>query len=195
VNNARAPYRQEMRVSFTKDSDRRYTVAVERARRPALMPRRGPGNDPYLPHDLAYLLVEIEFGIRLGVFGQLAAGGSGIFSPEPSAATLRNRRADARIGAMGRSDMARSERLTYLCVSQWERRVRRRATLPPGVDEALATAEEVDLAVQTLDREARRWHRLPIGGSVGYAWPTRLEFDPAGTHRGRRARRALTDRR
>src|SRR4051812_43979410 len=121
-----------MRVTFTKDSDRRYTVGIEREREPRLLPRHGPGNDAYLPHDLAHLLVETSFEIRLGVFGQLAAGATGIFAPLSRG--LRTKRTDARVGAIGRADMDRSEKLTSLCVSEWERRVGRRATLPPAAD-------------------------------------------------------------
>jgi len=184
-----------VRVTFSKDSDRRYTVAVEREREPRLLPRHGPGNDAYLPHDLAHLLVEIAFEIRLGVFGQLAAGSTGIFAPLSNAHALRTKRTDARIGAIGRDDMDRSEKLTRLCVSEWERRVGRRASQPPGADPSRATADEIERAVQSLDRAARRWHRLPIGGFVSYEWPAHLVVDPGRTHRGRRTRTAATDRR
>jgi hypothetical protein len=184
-----------VRVTFTKDSDRRYTVAVVRDREPGLLPRHGPGNDAYLPHDLAHLLIEIDFGIALGVFGQLAAGASGIFPPESTARALRTKRIDERVGALGRVDMDRSEKLTYLCVSEWERRVGRRRRLPSGADPTRADAQEVDRVVSSLDREARRWHRLPIGGSLSYDWPAHLVVDPARTHHGRRVRRQLTDRR
>jgi hypothetical protein len=184
-----------MRVTFTKDSERRYTVAVDRDREPGLLPRHGPGNDPYLPHDIAQLLVEIEFGIRLGVFGQLAAGAVGIFAPVSRSHALRTKRIDERIGVLGRADMERSEKLTHLCVSEWERRVGRRRALPATVDVSRASGAEVDAAVAVLADAAPRWHRLPIGGSVGYEWPARLTVDPARTHRGRRVRHPVTDRR
>jgi hypothetical protein len=91
--------------------------------------------------------------------------------------------------------MDRSEKLTSLCVSEWERRVGRRASQPRGTDASRAAADELERAVQSLDREARRWHRLPIGGFVGYEWPAHLVVDPGRTHRGRRTRTAATDRR
>ena len=72
-----------MRVTFTKLDATRYEVGIEREHGPALLPRPGPGQDPRMPHDLEHFLVEEHFGIELGVFGQLAAGGSGIFFPAP----------------------------------------------------------------------------------------------------------------
>jgi hypothetical protein len=180
-----------MRVTFTKESERRYLVAIERRHEPRLVPIHGPGNDSYLPHDLAHLVTEIEVGIRLGVFGQLAAGATGIFPTEAGGPSLRNKRRDARIGSVGRGEMDRSEKLTYLCVSEWERRAGRRARVPPGVDTTLATRDEIERTVRALDREARRWHALPIGGSLAYDWPPDLEVDIAHSRRGRRDDRRL----
>lgn len=184
-----------MRVTFTKESDRRYLVAIDRDRGPRLVPRHGPGNDQYVPHDIAHLVIETELGIALGVFGQLAAGGTGIFSTDGRRPSARRKRSDARLGALGRADMSRSEKLTYLCTSEWERRAGRRAGLPPGADTTLATADEIERVVRSLDRAARRWHALPIGSSIAYEWPQRLTLNSAGTHRGRRMRTAVTDRR
>ena len=44
-----------------------------------------PGFDPRTPHDLQHFIVEQELGIKLGIFGQLAAGGTaGTFHHEHS---------------------------------------------------------------------------------------------------------------
>ena len=121
-----------MRVTFTRTGTRQYAVAIEREHGPRLVPRSAPGYDDLMPHDLAHYLVEETFGIRLGVFGQLAAGGAGVFTPASADRTVRVRRSEHRIAAAGRPDMGRSERLVYLCVSQWQRRTGLSTQRPVG---------------------------------------------------------------
>ena len=72
-----------MRVTFTKVDTKRYAIAIVREHGPALVPRFAPGYDDLMPHDLAHYVVEEFFGIELGVWGQLAAGGGGIFTRLP----------------------------------------------------------------------------------------------------------------
>ena len=69
-----------MRVTFTRTDVRQYAVAIEREHGPRLVARSAPGYDDLMPHDVAHYVVEEVFGIRLGVFGQLAAGGAGVFT-------------------------------------------------------------------------------------------------------------------
>jgi hypothetical protein len=78
-----------------------------------------------MPHDLAHYLVEEYFEIELGVWGQLAAGGGGIFMPAPEDNSLRYQRRAARIGAIGREDMQRSERFVGITVAAWEQTIDR----------------------------------------------------------------------
>ncbi len=178
-----------MEVRFTKVDDKRYTVAIERSAGPPLMPRFGPGNDERMPHDIAHYIVEEQFGIELGVWGQLAAGGSGIFWPAPEDNTLRHQRRAQRISAIGRDDMRRSEHLAGVAVAAWERSTNRvkHGTPPPsdGVD-----PDQLAGAVRRMDEVAERWRHAARGGSLVFEWPQHLTFDVAKSRRGRRPTRA-----
>ena len=179
-----------VRVTFTKSSGRRYVVTVERERGPRLEPRFAPGYDDRMPHDLAHYLIEEQFGIRLGIFGQLAAGGGGIFAPAPAARTGRSRRSAQRLGRAGRTDMQRSERLVYHCVAEWELRTGRRRALPPVADAGTTTPAELDRAVSRLQDVARRWYALAPEESLTFTWPTSCTINPAGSPARRKAKRA-----
>ncbi len=178
-----------MKVTFSKVDDKRYTVAIEREHGPALVPRFGPGYDDLMPHDLAHYIVEEYFEIELGVWGQLAAGGDGIFTPAPEDRSVRHRRRGARIGAIGRDDMARSEQLVVFTVAAWERsidRVKHQVRqFPIEVD-----AASLHGAVRRMDEVARRWQAREHGGSLTFTWPRRLTFDVSKSRRGRRDARS-----
>jgi hypothetical protein len=178
-----------MEVRFTRVDDKRYAVAVERSVGPPLMPRFGPANDELMPHDIAHYVVEEQFGIELGVWGQLAAGGSGIFWPAPEDNTLRYQRRAKRISAVGRDDMQRSELLAGITVAAWERSINRGkhgpGPLPSGVD-----PEDLARAVRRMDEVAERWRHVARGGSLVLEWPQHLTFDAARSRRGRRTTRA-----
>ena len=92
-----------MQVTFTRLSGRRYGVDVVREFDPPARMQAAPGFDEPLPHDLAHLLVEREFGLRLGIFGQLAAGGdAGTFWCAPADRTARlAQRAEETVRASG----------------------------------------------------------------------------------------------
>jgi hypothetical protein len=109
-----------MNVTFTKVDHKRYKIRIDREAGPALVPRFAPGYDDLMPHDLAHFLVEEQNEIMLGVWGQLAAGGGGIFAPAPEDSTLAVKRRARRLGAVGRRDMQRSEALVGLTVHRWE---------------------------------------------------------------------------
>ncbi|HEY2794855.1 MAG TPA: hypothetical protein VGJ28_21020 [Micromonosporaceae bacterium] len=178
-----------MKVTFTKMNGRRYHVAIERENGPELVARQAPGYDAHLPHDVAHLLVELEFGIRLGVFGQLAAGGEGVFTPAPADRSTRSRRTAHRIAEVGRSDMARSERLVNMCVPLWEARCGRKPKFPAVIDMTLGTPFEADRAMHRFDEAAARWESLAVGESMSYEWPESLTFRLAGSPAGRRPAR------
>ncbi|MGH3507313.1 MAG: hypothetical protein ACRDO2_08940 [Nocardioidaceae bacterium] len=174
-----------MRVIFTKVDDKRYMVAIEREHGPTLRRRFGPGYDDRMPHDLAHYLVEEHFGIELGVWGQLAAGGGGIFTPAPEDNTLPVRRRAQRIGAIGRDDMARSEDLVVITVAAWEQSIGRiKHQTRSGHSEI--DAETLRGAVRRVGEVADRWHALRHGGSVTFTWPRHLTFDTSKSRRGRR---------
>jgi hypothetical protein len=174
-----------MQVTFTKTGGKRYTVAITREHGPALLPRFAPGYDDLMPHDLAHYVVEEYFNIELGVWGQLAAGGGGIFTPAPEDNTVTVQRRTQRIGAIGRADMARSEQLVVITVAAWERaigRVKHQAR-PYAID---VDRDELRGAVHRMGEVAERWRALPQGRSITFTWPRELTFNAAKSRRGRR---------
>jgi hypothetical protein len=175
-----------MQVTFTKVEDKRYMVTIERDYGPALVPRFAPGYDALMPHDVAHYLVEECFEIELGVWGQLASGGGGIFSPAPEDNTLQNQRRVQRIGVIGRGDMERSEQLVAIAVAAWEGSINGakhpRREHPIQVDPAALQA-----AVRRLGQVSDRWQALQSGGSITFVWPRHLTFDASKSRRGRRA--------
>src|SRR6478672_12663453 len=173
-----------MRVTFTKLDARRYEVAIEREHGPALLPRSGPSLDAQMPHDIEHFVVEEQLGIELGVFGQLAAGGSGIFFPVPADNTLRTKQRAERIAAEGRDDMARSEELTRVVGA-----ARGPGSTSRGSVRVDAPADDVAAAVRRLDDLAQEWAALAPGESLTLTWPDRLTVRMGGTRRGRRPTR------
>jgi hypothetical protein len=145
-----------------------------------------PGYDDYMPHDLAHYLVEESFGIRLGVFGQLAAGGRGVFVPHVDDDSARAQRTAHRIAVVGRRDMQRSETLVQVCMAEWMRRSGRRPRLPVAALGIDVEPNELDVMVERLDAVATRWHGLRVGDSLEFRWPEDLVFDPARSREGRR---------
>ncbi len=174
-----------MRVIFRKVKGNRYFVEIERQHGPPLVPRFGPGYDELMPHDIAHYLVEEHFNIELGVWGQLAAGGFGVFRPAPSDMNSVTRRRAQRIGRIGRSDMARSEALVVVSVAAWERSIGRHPQLVREVSMDVQV-ERIQAMVGRLDDVARQWRVLRHGSSLMFEWPRRLTVDVASSARGRR---------
>lgn len=181
------PSVEGMKVTFTKMDSKRYSVAITRTHGPALVPRQAPGYDAHLPHDLAHFLVEEQFGIRLGVFGQLAAGGEGVFQPDSGDRSGRSRRTAHRIAELGRADMTRSERLVAMCQPLWEARAGRVPGRPAIIDMTLATPFDVDRVIHRFDDVSAQWVALAAGESITLDWPAELVFDAAGSAQGRRS--------
>jgi hypothetical protein len=174
-----------MRVTFTKQGGRRYLVGIDREHGPPLQPRHGPGYDEQLPHDIVHYVVEEQLGLRLGVFGQLAAGGAGLFSPAPADRRAGDRKAGRRFATAGRDDMRRSEAAAGRCFAEWRRRTGA-ATGPVG-DVAPDLAEsDVERIVSRLEEVAQAWRALAPGAALTFDWPRALTVNPAGTGRGRR---------
>jgi hypothetical protein len=179
-----------MDVEFRRTGERRYSVIVHHRGSPPVE-MGGPGYDPLMPHDLLHLLVEQELGLRHGIFGFLAAVGSGT---RMRRAKLR-RRENGLLRRGGRDDGPRSERATYVCLYEWLRRSvdperRKRAAamtldaehvrngLPD--DERAALSEPVLARVcARMDDLSARWARLRVGDSFTLAWPG--EVTPART--------------
>jgi len=86
-----------MQVIFERVDDRRYRIGVVRDGRYDVgvdVPVRGAPGHADVPHDLVHFVVEEQAKLRLGIYGQVAAGGDcGGSSPRPRAiATLRRTR-------------------------------------------------------------------------------------------------------
>lgn len=178
-----------MEVTFTKVDGKRYAVTITRQAGPPLVPRFGPGFDPLLPHDLAHLLVEEYFDIELGVWGQLAGGGGGVFFPAPQDNSLRYQRRAQRIRQVGRVDMQRSERLVGITVAAWEQAIGRVPHAPGQVQDEVDPGS-LEGALRRLSEVADQWGALPSGGSITFEWPGRRTFDGSKPQRGRVTRRA-----
>jgi hypothetical protein len=138
-----------------------------------------PGYDEHLPHDLAHFLVEREFGLKLGIFGQLAAGGdAGTFWTAPADRTARLAQRAHRLGVTGRGDLGRSERLVALCVACWEQQTGRRLAPLDGswplVDAAAISPAQLARVAERFVETAAAWHALLIGQSLLFDWPPGL---------------------
>jgi hypothetical protein len=126
-----------MQVTFTKIGERSYSIAAHRPSGEVMHMPRAPGYDPWLPHDVVHFVVERHFEITGGVFGQLAAGGaSGPVLTNPHRRRDPARRLSTRLGALGREDTARSERLTGACMAAWHARRGGRWDFADTVDSA-----------------------------------------------------------
>ena len=184
-----------MRVTFSKLPGRRYRVGIEREHGPRLEPRNGPGYDERLPHDLAHYVVEEQLGIRLGVFGQLAAGGAGLFAPAPADRRGRDRRAAHRFATAGRDDMRRSEATVGLCVAEWRRRTGIGDGGPIAEVDIQLNPADVERVVRRMEELSQAWRALDTGESLTLQWPRTTVVDPAGSRSGRRTERARRARR
>jgi len=111
-----------MIVTFTRTSDRRYRVSVEGDGIDAAYLDPAPGYDDRLPHDAAHFIVENELGIRGGIFGQLASGGTaGSFRSDVSKKPKKRQRRGAAISKANRDDALFSEHAVYAAQSRWNR--------------------------------------------------------------------------
>jgi hypothetical protein len=149
-------------VIFTRTGERRYSVSIDRPGQPRMVMSPAPGYHPYLPHDIVHFTVEAEAGIELGVFGQVAAGGTaGTFWPADPEQRRRLRKRGDRLAAAGRNDATISERLASVAIRVWEKR--------NGAD---PTGDALTRRIQyRLDEYAALWHALPVGGSLTLQWP------------------------
>jgi hypothetical protein len=164
-----------MKVTFTKLTGR-YEIAVQREVGHQLAPRNGPGFNSAVPHDVAHLFVEIEDGIRGGVYGRLAAadGDDGLFWPVDPAIkkkTTKNRRQPT---PQETADMARSEHLASLTVALWEvdRGRRKFEAAWPGTPETCGVAPALlNKLYARYDDFAAQWSALHEGESLTVTWP------------------------
>lgn len=158
-----------MQVLFHKVDDRRYLIGLRRNGAHDVGPdvplRIGPGGGP-VPHDLVHFAIEEVLDIRLGIFGQLAAGGDcdGFFFPAPEdRKKLADARRNKRISEAGRPDAVRSELIAALVDHSGIVR-ERPDLLDPDQHRRVSTrvAELID-----------RWRETAHGEELVLEWPSR----------------------
>lgn len=182
-----------MDVTFARMDHNHYGIAVSRQHGPDIPLTPARGYDDWLPHDLARFVVEKQFAITLGVFGQIAAGGGSLL-PAPAERRLRTQRSAKRLDAVSHSDVDRSEKLVGVCVAAWKRGAHG-DDLPGWLAETELAEPGVAGCVGQLDAVARRWHGLQSGRSLTLIWPKKLTVDPARSRTGRRTDHGATQRR
>jgi hypothetical protein len=173
-----------VRVTFTRQTGSRYGVDVIRESGPPARLRVLKSDAEWLPREIAHLLVEREFGLKLGIFGQLAAGGdAGRFWAAPADRNARLAYVSHRLQVTGRGDLRRSVALVAWCTAAWEIETGRRLQTParsgsggpwPLLDVTDVPAEQVAGTVRCLAAAAVAWDGLRPGERVSFDWPPAL---------------------
>ena len=154
-----------MIVTFTKSGERRYRVSVEGPGVIASWMEPAPGYDARLPHDMAHFVVENELGIRGGVFGQLASGGTAsTFHPCDDAKRRKILKRGKKISSTERSDALLSEKAVAIACGRW----RNDALAPlPG---STLSEEQVERICRKFDEVSGIWSRLNVGEAMSLVW-------------------------
>ena len=180
-------------MTFTRQTECRYGVDVSRESGPPARLRVVKLDAESLPREIKHFLVEREFGLKLGIFGQLAAGGdAGRFWAAPADRDSRLAHLSHRLQVTGRGDLGRSVALVAWCTAVWEietgrrsaglgaprwsseQRTQRSAEPWPLLDVAAVSCEQVAAAVQCLAATALVWNELRPGQRVSFDWPLAL---------------------
>lgn len=180
-------------MTFTRQTQCRYGVDVSRESGPPARLRVVKLDAESLPREIKHFLVEREFGLKLGIFGQLAAGGdAGRFWAAPADRDSRLAHLSHRLQVTGRGDLGRSVALVAWCTAAWEietgrrsaglgaprwsseQRTQRSAEPWPLLDVAAVSCEQVAAAVQCLAATALVWNELRPGQRVSFDWPLAL---------------------
>lgn len=175
-----------MQVIFTRLDNRRYAVGLRRDG-----PRDigvdvpswpGPGS-AQVPHDLVHFIVEEQLGLRLGIFGQAAAGGGvkafGVGAFDRSGVT---RQRSERLRLAGRKDMQRSEQIVG-CVGP-------DGTLSPRADGLIGDPRIAEALRLRLSQALAAWFRVGVGRSLTLTWPSELTLLHARSPSQRRRSRS-----
>lgn len=164
-----------MQVRFERPGQRRYAVAVLRSQHGDLRMDPAPGYSDLIPHDLVHWVVEEEFGLRDGIFGQLAAGGNaGTFVPTEELRTKAWARQVERRNRSTGTEMGRSEALAAQVYPRW---LRHSGHLPgshyvhqepPRTD---LSDTDLNRAFERLDSLSGTWRAVGVDGSMTVEWP------------------------
>jgi hypothetical protein len=186
-----------MILIFHRTGQRRYGIQVKRPPYPDVekMPS-APGFDPLMPHDMMHLVVEAKLGLKHGIFGQLAAGGTAgtFYIPTTQVSTRKLSRARNHLRTRGqkllqegRDDCAQSERATYMCWHEWRSRSKvsserlaaqsmtEQAKQVKGVarsaEQEKFNIRKLDEICVHLDELSSRWSQLKVGERMIVRWP------------------------
>ncbi len=186
-----------LEIQFRRTGERRYAVTIHRTGQAPMEMNPAPGYDPLMPHDLLHFIVESELGLRQGIFGQIAEGGTaGTFTAVAAAGqhnreAARLRRRENRRGEKllreGREDSVQSEYATYVCLHEWLARSAdparkglaiKMASPAQQIRSPQPSAEHQPFNEATLkricarmDELSARWSALEIGQSLAVTWP------------------------
>ena len=152
-----------MNVTFTRTHAKGYSVTVEGPGLDAVRMQPAPGYDPRLPHDAAHFIVENELGIMGGVFGQLATGGTAnTFFSQDARSQRKARKRGANIAKANKKDALFSEHAIYAAQSRWEKH--------DIIPDTKISKVDIDRIIDRFEEFARKWSKLPVGGSVTLEW-------------------------
>ena len=153
-----------MEVTFTRTGDRRYRVSVAGKHvKPSYMDP-APGYDARLPHDMAHFIVENELGIKGGVFGQLAAGGTaGTFIPIDVDKQRKIRKRGKRMATKNKKDAELSEKIIFIASQAWQKK--------PAVQSSVDIApNDIARVVREFEAASAVWSKLGVGESMTLVW-------------------------
>lgn len=125
--------------------------------------KRGAGYHPLLPHDVAHFIVENQLGLTGGVFGQIAAGGTGATFIATDANKLKKvKKRGRKLAKENKAEAMFAEEAICAAQAHWQNRPYTAAT-------NIAVADLNRIAEQFEDF-ARQWTRLSIGESITLEW-------------------------
>ena len=170
-----------MLAVFRRTGSRRYAVEIRREDFPDVEMNPAPGFDPHMPHDLMHLVVEAQLGLKRGIYGQLAAGGTAgtfhvaIKSDESSRALSRTatrvRSRGKKLMKKGRDDCDQSERAAFICWQEWTARSSSKAQTELPQTMAELNKRKLDEICRHLDELSSKWSNLKVGESMTVRWP------------------------
>ena len=123
-----------------------------------------PGYDARMPHDMAHFIVENELGIKGGVFGQLAAGGTArTFIPMDLDKRRKLRRRGERIATTNQKDALLSERLVFVAGEVWHNKAE-------AASFKEVPTEDIARVVRQFETASAVWSKLSVGESMTLVW-------------------------
>ena len=179
-----------MKIQFHRTGEQRYSIVVLREGQESLRMDSAPGFDPLMPHDLQHFIVEQELGIRLGIFGQIASGGTaGTFHHRhdtmdraASRVVRRSNKKGKTLRQSGLEDAMFSERASYICWHHWLESIydprapdmadtaKSLLALSPDRERKRYTPELLQRVVAKMNELSNQWKSTRIGEYMEVEW-------------------------